>query len=88
MELDQYEKEILNIAIHPESFDQILEEFSGDAFILGDCLRSLARKKLLFILEREENAEGWKRRVIYDADKLPSYRYQLSAKGLELRDSM
>lgn len=85
MELDQYEREILEMTFHAESYDAILSEFSGTAFVLGDCLRSLIRKKLLFPLEWEPRSGAWKRRIVYDADRLREYRYQLSALGHSVR---
>ncbi|MBI1221574.1 MAG: hypothetical protein GC180_03135 [Bacteroidetes bacterium] len=84
IDLDQYEKEILGMVVHAESYATILGEFSGDSFILGDCLRNLVRRKVLHLLEWNEKGQVWERRMIYDADKLSEYRYQLSSLGLNM----
>jgi len=82
IELDQYEREILGLLVHAESYDTLLSEFEGGPFILGDCLRSLVRQKILRIMEWEEASNSWRGRIIYDADKLREYRYQLTSLGL------
>ncbi|MDX5320837.1 MAG: hypothetical protein LPK45_07005 [Bacteroidota bacterium] len=84
IELDLYEKEILGMVVHAESFESILSEFSGSAYILGDCLRSLVRQKILRLFEYDEKSNSWRSRMIYDADKLREYRYQLTALGMQL----
>lgn len=81
IELDQYEQKILGLLVHAESYDTILSEFKESSFILGDCLRSLVRQKILRILEWDESTNSWKGRIIYDADKLKEYRYQLTSLG-------
>lgn len=85
IELDQYEREILELLIHAESYETIQAEFSATSFILNDCLRSLVRQKLVHILEWEAHNSAWKARSIYDADKLKEYRFQLSASGINFR---
>jgi hypothetical protein len=85
LELDHYEREILELLVHAESYENLAGEFSGSLYILGDCLRSLVRQKLVFILEWDETDVSWKKRVIYDADRLKEYRYQLSALGFTYR---
>ncbi len=82
IELDQYEEKILGLLVHAESYDAILSEFKESAYILGDCLRSLVRQKILRILEWEEASNSWKGRIIYDADRLKEYRYQLTSLGI------
>ncbi|MHB1277233.1 MAG: hypothetical protein ACYC1Q_02430, partial [Bacteroidia bacterium] len=81
LELDHYEREILELLVHAESYENLYDEFSASSYILGDCLRSLIRQKLVFIFEWEESTSSWKKRIIYDADKLKEYRFQLSALG-------
>ncbi len=87
-ELDRYESEVLELIVHAEPFDSILSEFSGSAYILGDCLRSLLRKNLIHLYEWEPHQNTWKRTRLYDADRLSEYRYQLSALGMGYRESL
>lgn len=82
IELDQYEYKILSMLVHAESYDTILSEFKESSYILGDCLRNLVRQKILRIMEWEESTNSWKARIIYDADRLKEYRYQLTSLGL------
>lgn len=85
-EIDSYEREILEKCFHPETYDNLKAETTGSEYILGDCIRSLVQKKLLFILE-ETTPDRWTRRFIYDKDKLPCYRFQSSSKGIDLISS-
>lgn len=86
IDLDKYELQILEMTVHAESYETILHEFEGDAFILGDCLRSLVRQKILRLLEWDEGTQNWLPRMIYDADKLREYRYQLTSLGIKLME--
>ncbi len=81
IELDQYESKILGMLVHAETYETILAEFKESPYILGDCLRSLVRQKILRILEWDETSNSWRSRIIYDADKLKEYRYQLTSLG-------
>lgn len=85
LELDHYEREILELLVHAETYENLASEFKASSYILGDCLRSLVRQKLVLILEWDETATAWKKRVIYDSDRLKDYRYQLSALGFTYR---
>jgi len=82
LEIDQYEEELLGLSFHAEPYGQLIAEFSGDEYIFRDCLRSLIRKKLLSALIPEKG--DWKRTLLYDTDRLDLYRYQVSAKGIEM----
>lgn len=87
LELDNYEHEILELVVHAENHEAILSEFSGNIFILGDCLRNLIKQNLIQIVEWDETSAHWKRQFFYDPDKLKEYRYQITALGFNVRMS-
>lgn len=82
MELDQFETEILDKLFHPESYRHLKEEYSADEYILRDCLRSLARKKLMYVMI-PDGPDKWRKSFVYDTDKLQHYRFQLTSKGFD-----
>lgn len=83
IELDKFELELLDKVFHSETYENLKGEYSADEYILRDCIRSLARKKLIFILIPGEKEDQWKKSFLYDTDKLHHYKFQASAKGMD-----
>lgn len=82
MELDQLEISILKSLLFTESFEQIISEcaVTHDKNIVADGLKSLLKHKLVRPMHLK-NGE-FSTSMVYDSDKMHSFHYQATAKGI------
>ncbi|HEX2899557.1 MAG TPA: hypothetical protein VHS96_07535, partial [Bacteroidia bacterium] len=75
--------QILRALLFPEPFDTLVEEIKEKQPVIGAELKFLIGKGL--VLPMEELKDGrYKPSIYYDTDNMRAFRYQVSAKGLQL----
>lgn len=84
MELDEIDIQILNSLTFPEPFSTLLEEVDAPEKIIGDGLKFLMDKDLVFPMSENEVTGAWEKGYFYNSDNMHEYRYQITSKGLDL----
>lgn len=82
-EIDSYEKKVLQLVYFPETYAAIVEEANISEFIVGDCIRSLSHKKMLFAMKKDPVTGKFSILYIFDKDNLQNYYYQITGLGME-----
>lgn len=87
--MDELEIAVLELLLFPEHFENIVSECKVKVgrHVIGDALKTLLHDKYASPLRLDENGK-YERSIGYDSDDMEAFHYQITAKGIDMLNSV